>query len=164
MSNPKHSNPLVPREAAAIDINYLLDHYAERIAARSGPRPGVSLINELPALGSPLRGSGSFDSKSTLGRPASPSPVRPASPSPGRASSPISSTKIATTVNILKIVDGESAKHIPIEGHAARDPKVDQFREEIASFLLKAPYTISVFGAGFQVASFLSLRIGVGLK
>jgi arginase len=66
-----------------------------------------------------------------------------------------SSPARAAGINLIsqRFLDVDAPKHIPPQKSAtegSQDAKSNQFREEIASFLLTAPYTVSVFGAGFQ--------------
>ena len=111
------------------------------MAGRTGPRPAVAIRNELPTLSaSPLRASGSFGDGRSLAERLAASTLS-ASPGAQRRLSNASPPPFQGSHNSadsLRSSEGVSRGHD------------DQFREEVASFLLSSPYTVSIFGAGFQ--------------
>jgi len=122
MSNPKHVAPLIPRGLSALtDINLLLDNYAARVAARTPVRPALSVLAELPPSPA-VKGKAKVPSPSLQGALV-PSPATAAEQDPDVA-----------------------AGH----GEAKHSSGGLQFREEIASFVLSKPFTVSIFGAGFE--------------
>ena len=124
-----HFTPLMPRAASEgkMNLNALLEQYAHRVATRVGPRPAVLVAaEEAPD--------------------ASPSPVL------------VRKEPLATrlTASSKDIVTPGGRGELGEAAHRDEDDSKgdhNEFREEVASFLLSKPYTVSVFGAGFQVRS-----------